>query len=143
MMARRRGAVFPVALDIGSGSKSGNAAMVGLELCRKQRNCLHPHGAQIGLHSRKLARTVRQPKAREGHSNPSTRASGGEQCIEITPIAKNGVDVMTSHPASEQAAKRSFIRVVGKQDRKSTRLNSSHQIISYAVFCLKKKRTRQ
>src|SRR5438552_7226533 len=28
-------------------------------------------------------------------------------------------------------------------DRKSTRLNSSHQIISYAVFCLKKKKTRQ
>src|SRR3990170_3398996 len=27
----------------------------------------------------------------------------------------------------------------GVQDRKSTRLNSSHQIISYAVFCLKKK----
>src|SRR5258708_8884987 len=26
-----------------------------------------------------------------------------------------------------------------KADRKSTRLNSSHQIISYAVFCLKKK----
>src|SRR5258708_22254336 len=25
------------------------------------------------------------------------------------------------------------------RDRKSTRLNSSHQIISYAVFCLKKK----
>src|SRR5258708_17978995 len=28
------------------------------------------------------------------------------------------------------------------KDRKSTRLNSSHQIISYAVFCLKKKKTR-
>src|SRR3990170_430660 len=28
-------------------------------------------------------------------------------------------------------------------DRKSTRLNSSHQIISYAVFCLKKKRQRR
>src|SRR5207244_12913498 len=27
----------------------------------------------------------------------------------------------------------------GERDRKSTRLNSSHQIISYAVFCLKKK----
>src|SRR5438552_7064450 len=27
-------------------------------------------------------------------------------------------------------------------DRKSTRLNSSHQIISYAVFCLKKKKGR-
>src|SRR5258708_24706058 len=28
----------------------------------------------------------------------------------------------------------------GQRDRKSTRLNSSHQIISYAVFCLKKKK---
>src|SRR5258708_17816411 len=27
-----------------------------------------------------------------------------------------------------------------ERDRKNTRLNSSHQIISYAVFCLKKKR---
>src|SRR5947208_13333987 len=31
--------------------------------------------------------------------------------------------------------------ISGRQrDRKSTRLNSSHQIISYAVFCLKKKK---
>src|SRR5258708_27384462 len=29
------------------------------------------------------------------------------------------------------------------QDRKSTRLNSSHQIISYAVFCLKKKKIKK
>src|SRR5258708_8666820 len=29
------------------------------------------------------------------------------------------------------------------RDRKSTRLNSSHQIISYAVFCLKKKNTAE
>src|SRR5258708_27242861 len=29
------------------------------------------------------------------------------------------------------------------EDRKSTRLNSSHQIISYAVFCLKKKNTHR
>src|SRR5256885_6371136 len=28
---------------------------------------------------------------------------------------------------------------MGKTDRKSTRLNSSHLVISYAVFCLKKK----
>src|SRR5256885_12698194 len=30
-----------------------------------------------------------------------------------------------------------------RSDRKSTRLNSSHLVISYAVFCLKKKKTRQ
>ena len=28
----------------------------------------------------------------------------------------------------------------GEEDRKSTRLNSSHTVISYAVFCLKKKK---
>src|SRR5258708_9288974 len=37
--------------------------------------------------------------------------------------------------AFARAPKRSSLR-----DRKSTRLNSSHQIISYAVFCLKKKK---
>src|SRR5438552_18567746 len=31
------------------------------------------------------------------------------------------------------------ITTMTRRDRKSTRLNSSHQIISYAVFCLKKK----
>src|SRR5256886_9028651 len=31
----------------------------------------------------------------------------------------------------------------GPEDRKSTRLNSSHSQISYAVFCLKKNKTRQ
>src|SRR3989442_8804605 len=32
------------------------------------------------------------------------------------------------------------VKAVGAQDRKSTRLNSSHVRISYAVFCLKKKK---
>src|SRR5256885_3656902 len=35
---------------------------------------------------------------------------------------------------------RSDRRAGGYQDRKSTRLNSSHLVISYAVFCLKKKK---
>src|SRR6516225_9067386 len=38
------------------------------------------------------------------------------------------------HPASAAAA---------GSDRKSTRLNSSHMSISYAVFCLKKQKQRQ
>src|SRR2546422_8268349 len=33
--------------------------------------------------------------------------------------------------------------VLGEGDRKSTRLNSSHGYISYAVFCLKKKKHRR
>src|SRR5258708_9316286 len=35
------------------------------------------------------------------------------------------------------------IGVADEVDRKSTRLNSSHQIISYAVFCLKKKKKEE
>src|SRR5690606_29470836 len=35
---------------------------------------------------------------------------------------------------------RDFLRCTCKEDRKSTRLNSSHVKISYAVFCLKKKK---
>src|SRR3712207_8954986 len=34
-----------------------------------------------------------------------------------------------------------LVRAIEEGDRKSTRLNSSHANISYAVFCLKKKRT--
>src|SRR5438132_2414414 len=32
-----------------------------------------------------------------------------------------------------------FQSIASRKDRKSTRLNSSHTVISYAVFCLKKK----
>src|SRR5437773_7836999 len=46
-------------------------------------------------------------------------------------------------PQSVLARKRSELRACGlsERDRKSTRLNSSHITISYAVFCLKKKKT--
>src|SRR3712207_7733250 len=44
-------------------------------------------------------------------------------------------------PAIERGEKVQFIEVARK-DRKSTRLNSSHANISYAVFCLKKKKTQ-
>src|SRR5256885_7417797 len=41
-------------------------------------------------------------------------------------------------PGSHPDRKNSSIRTA--RDRKSTRLNSSHLVISYAVFCLKKKK---
>src|SRR5256885_12104203 len=45
------------------------------------------------------------------------------------------IDAESSGTAVERRRRRS-----GSQDRKSTRLNSSHLVISYAVFCLKKKK---
>src|SRR5437588_3219569 len=37
----------------------------------------------------------------------------------------------------------SYPLIANGEDRKSTRLNSSHTVISYAVFCLKKKKRKQ
>src|SRR5215208_7658878 len=44
-------------------------------------------------------------------------------------------------PAAVARARALRRRLLHRRDRKSTRLNSSHVAISYAVFCLKKKKT--
>src|SRR5688572_30853504 len=41
---------------------------------------------------------------------------------------------------NQPAAAREISTTLARRDRKSTRLNSSHSQISYAVFCLKKKK---
>src|SRR2546426_2707773 len=65
------------------------------------------------------------------HEVPVPRVAGvGDQDL----VAR--VDVQRCH--REQAAGGSR----GDGDRKSTRLNSSHLVISYAVFCLKKKKKK-
>src|SRR2546426_7937934 len=67
--------------------------------------------------------------------------------------AKRPIGVLTHHLAFDDRAWdlvaalfrliRSHRAVEVLRDRKSTRLNSSHLVISYAVFCLKKKKTRK
>src|SRR5947208_12467755 len=59
----------------------------------------------------------------------SRRAGCGRAVVELDELELDGV-----------GAVRDRDRIRHLQDRKSTRLNSSHQIISYAVFCLKKKK---
>src|SRR5437588_264141 len=44
-------------------------------------------------------------------------------------------------PASQKIER--AVDLPGRVDRKSTRLNSSHTVISYAVFCLKKKKKQK
>ena len=64
-------------------------------------------------------------------------------------LGKEGYHVSTAKSAEEALAtlQRSFFHVVITDimmaDRKSTRLNSSHALISYAVFCLKKKKKKK
>src|SRR5947208_4577321 len=53
-------------------------------------------------------------------------------CARAAPFSVNTADSLDTSVELSKS-------VTATQDRKSTRLNSSHQIISYAVFCLKKK----
>src|SRR3712207_7346647 len=69
------------------------------------------------------------------------RSSRGDHCAEAQPGgagAGGRVDQVVDADLDQQ------LRLVpAQQDRKSTRLNSSHANISYAVFCLKKNSYRK
>src|SRR5690242_21353144 len=54
----------------------------------------------------------------------------GVVAVDAEATVETVADGMAAHPTLSEAIK----------DRKSTRLNSSHMSISYAVFCLKKKK---
>src|SRR5256885_13192639 len=67
-----------------------------------------------------------------------------DNAIEIFEVLlQHGADptLIADHPdrGSRASPGRSAVAVAGRRDRKSTRLNSSHLVISYAVFCLIKK----
>src|SRR5436190_18020954 len=52
------------------------------------------------------------------------------------------LEVTESCLGDDPAGVKRSIQQLRARDRKSTRLNSSHTVISYAVFCLKKKKKR-
>src|SRR5439155_22725831 len=62
---------------------------------------------------------------------------------DALPISRNGDSAAPTFSRFEGTATvASSLLISLTRDRKSTRLNSSHVAISYAVFCLKKKKTR-
>src|SRR5690625_6462908 len=63
-------------------------------------------------------------------------------CARARRVCRARVEVEGGVRRHHSAAEAPTWRLVRLADRKSTRLNSSHVAISYAVFCLKKK-TRQ
>src|SRR3712207_7288298 len=75
----------------------------------------------------------RSPARAEAPSLPASR--GGEQL-------GSAVNRAVANDHSNLARVRDVGGRVRAEDRKSTRLNSSHANISYAVFCLKKKTPR-
>src|SRR5947208_12011271 len=59
-----------------------------------------------------------------------------------TAVLKSGGHTLQDGPGVAPTGQRHKSGDSTHKDRKSTRLNSSHQIISYAVFCLKKKKAQ-
>src|SRR2546430_9928973 len=76
----------------------------------------------------------------------ATEPGAAPLTIEL-PLASDGSYTVRMHfPEDRTPGGRSWVCVdqySGKVDRKSTRLNSSHSQISYAVFCLKKKKLQR
>src|SRR5207248_11536161 len=105
-----------------------------------------------------------QPRSHPAHPHlPSFPTRRSSDLTTMTPLPTRGVIVkpmLPTHDAAVQMIDTSIVRVhqhaaciardrrqsMGRsrgwveqqEDRKSTRLNSSHRTISYAVFCLKK-----
>src|SRR2546427_6834394 len=61
---------------------------------------------------------------------------------EVAPLGRGGTAGVEPHGEQPGHVGEEH-RANGEGDRKSTRLNSSHSQISYAVFCLKKKNIQQ
>src|SRR5258708_12859505 len=75
-----------------------------------------------------MYRTIRKARLKMNRKTFEPLCTGSPLCLPIRIIKKSISCSTIEHDID-------FL------DRKSTRLNSSHQIISYAVFCLKKKKT--
>src|SRR5438034_4025213 len=57
-------------------------------------------------------------------------------------VLPNIDNYLVDHRGDREGDRETQVKGAFERDRKSTRLNSSHTVISYAVFCLKKKKTR-
>src|SRR3712207_8159924 len=87
-----------------------------------------------------LFRSVRLPST---FAIQIPNVTGGDRRRPIDIPCKCGLRVNQDsriHQSSEACARQQDREQEGRRDRKSTRLNSSHANISYAVFCLKKKK---
>src|SRR5260221_637631 len=87
-------------------------------------NELFPDDPLVGEDRGVALAAIGAERAEQRTDQPPGDSSGS--LVELGPGGRRGLHVV--------------VAVVAGQDRKSTRLNSSHTVISYAVFCLKKKK---
>src|SRR5207244_9040212 len=91
--------------------------------CRESRALAPKQGPSREPWNPLSTASSRRRKSRNGLATASMKFPAREMCAVAIGMTEKAVEL-----------------AAWKRDRKSTRLNSSHQIISYAVFCLKKKK---
>src|SRR5438034_6399610 len=69
-----------------------------------------------------------------------SRRGRGERGFAVNPVRRGVDDGLDGAVVQNRLVRSCRATAVLRRDRKSTRLNSSHTVISYAVFCLKKKK---
>src|SRR2546422_5061607 len=96
-------------------------------------------GQDVGIPSRYLRQALLEEQTR-----PPAEARGGVLAWLVGPGRLSAQRVVAGEPAVIDRALGTWMPARRRvpRDRKSTRLNSSHGYISYAVFCLKKKKTK-
>src|SRR5207245_11740435 len=78
------------------------------------------------------------PSQGQGHATTIAQLVADRLGISMDAVRVLAVDTLVAPRGSGTFGSRGAVSILG--DRKSTRLNSSHGSISYAVFCLKKKK---
>src|SRR6266516_3138800 len=121
----------------GASSSTIIARMIGVRnLDRRQR------APPLGIRRVRQLETVpgavqlQEPSARVGDSQPAAVAALGLGMHARAIVADREMQAIAFTRRGDLDFRDSGLR----RDRKSTRLNSSHRTISYAVFCLKKKK---
>src|SRR5256885_12518311 len=79
--------------------------------------------------------------AAEGDAAPAAKAADGAKGAAEGAAKEDGAEGDAKAKA-KKSKRKVDVQAPCTSDRKSTRLNSSHLVISYAVFCLKKKKKR-
>src|SRR6266487_5402334 len=108
--------------------------MFGIQERRIATSCLHWIGAHVASVARDIPRS-RKPRELLPTGTPLRLLEADGQAVRPCDLDLPGDDVLLALHRKMVLARRFDTQA----DRKSTRLNSSHPSISYAVFCLKKK----
>src|SRR3712207_7052512 len=99
---------------------------------RPPRSTLFPYTTLFRSPLPEQAHRQHQGRGGDGHAQPD-QGEGGQF------VHGQGVEEERAAPERGESEQHGPFPSAHRRDRKSTRLNSSHANISYAVFCLKKK----